>query len=431
MERLLLQKLIQWRDKTNRLPLILNGARQVGKTYLLEEFGQRFYENTVRINLEADIQARDLFEGDLNPQRILSFLETHTTQRILPDKTLLILDEIQASERALTSLKSFAEEAPQYHIAAAGSLLGVAVNREKYSFPVGKVDELTLYPLDFEEFLMALGKQQLIEQIRQHFTANEKMPNTLHEDALALWRQYLVVGGMPAVVREFIQTGSLVGLNSIQQHILNEYIADMAKYSPATTAVKIRACYNSIPQQLAKDNKKFQYKVVQRGGTATIFGESIEWLNYAGVVLKCQQVEKALVPLAAYADLSNFKLYMSDVGMLTMKAGMPASLILSPLTIDNTFMGAIAENYVAQALASKNLPLYYWRNQNTAELDFLLSENEDIVPVEVKKGTNTRAKSLNQYIITYHPKLALRISQKNFGLENNIRSVPFYAVFCL
>ena len=431
MRRKIMDSLCEWKTQKGRMPLVLNGARQVGKTYILEEFGRQYYANTVRFNMEADPRARMVFEDDLNPQTIILQLESISSQRILPNETLLILDEIQASERALTALKSFCEQAPEYHICAAGSMLGVAVHREKYSFPVGKVNELQLFPLDFEEFLWAMSKQSLAEQICLHTQTNTKMPSALHEEALALWRQYMVVGGMPAVVEEYVQSNSIVRIADIQQRILNEYVADMAKYASPATSVKIRSCYNSIPAQLAKENHKFQYKVVQRGGSATIFGESIEWLNYAGIVLKCQEVDNAVIPLAAYADLGDFKLYMSDVGLLTMKSGMPSSLILSPLPVDNTFMGAIAENYVAQALAARQIPLYYWRNSNTAELDFLWAQDTRIIPIEVKKGLHTRAKSMNQFRLTYHPEVAIRISQKNFGLEEGIRSIPFYAVFCM
>jgi len=431
MRRKIMDSLCEWRVKEGRMPLILNGARQVGKTYILEEFGQQYYNNTVRFNLEADTRAKMVFEDELNPQTIIMQLETISSQRILPNETLLILDEIQASERALTALKSFCEQAPEYHVCAAGSMLGVAVHREKFSFPVGKVDELQLFPLDFEEFLWALSQESLVKQIRTHADTNTKMPPALHEEALALWRQYLVVGGMPAVVSQYVQTNSIVRIADIQQRILNEYIADMAKYASPATSVKIRACYNSIPAQLAKENHKFQYKVVQRGGSSTIFGESIEWLQFAGIVHKCQEVENALIPLAAYMELGDFKIYMSDVGLLTMKSGMPSSLLLSSIPVDNTFMGAIAENYVAQALAARHIPLYYWRNSNTAELDFLWQQETQVIPVEVKKGLHTRAKSMNQFRQTYHPDLAIRISQKNFGMEDGIRSIPFYAVFCM
>jgi predicted AAA+ superfamily ATPase len=371
------------------------------------------------------------FENNIAPQRIIEFLETTVNDRIIPTETLLILDEIQSCERALLSLKTFCEEAPQYHIAAAGSLLGVAINRERYSFPVGKVNELSLFPLDFEEYLWALNKKMLADEIRKHFIQNESMPVALHEEAMEIYRKYLVTGGMPAVVDEYVDSGSLVNLAVIQSQIVNEYIADMSKYASSTSSVKIRSCYNSMPAQLAKENKKFQYKTVQHGGTATIFGEAIEWLNFAGIVLKCQKINHGVIPLAVYSDLADFKLYMSDTGILTMKSGMPAQLILTATNEDNTFMGALAENYVAQALSANKYPLYYWKNDNTAEVDFVLQQEDKVIPIEVKKGLHVRSKSLGIFDSRYDCPYKIRISQKNFGFENNIKSVPMYAVFCI
>jgi predicted AAA+ superfamily ATPase len=310
-------------------------------------------------------------------------------------------------------------------------LLGVAVNREKYSFPAGKVDELSMYPMDFEEFLWAMNRTTLSHEIQDHFNQDSSMPNALHNDAMELYRKYLVVGGMPAAVKEFIETGSFLTVKDLQGRISNEYIADMAKYAHPTTTVKIRACYNSIPAQLAKENIKFQYKTVQRVGTATIFGESIEWLVYAGIGLKCQKIAHGYMPVSAYADLSDFKLYMSDAGMLTMKSGMATQTILSPLEEDNMFLGMISENYVAQALVCNGIPLFYWKNENTAELDFVLQIAGEVVPVEVKKGKRTKSASLNMFMKHYKCNLAIRISAKNFGFENKIKSVPLYAVWCL
>ncbi|MDD4760920.1 MAG: ATP-binding protein, partial [Bacteroidaceae bacterium] len=253
----------------------------------------------------------------------IQFLEAAKEQKITAGKTLLIFDEIQACERALTSLKYFYEQTPEYHVVAAGSLFGVALNRQKYSFPVGKVNEMNMYPLDFEEFLWAMNREQLAEEIKTHYAQNSAMPEALHQIALELYKQYFIVGGMPAAIVSFITTNSFVKVQPIQNNILNEYIADMAKYAEPATSIKIRACYNSIPAQLAKENTKFQYKVVQRGGTATIFGEAIEWLIFAGVVLKCQRLEHGYIPINAYSDLSNFKMYMGDIGMLTLRSEVP------------------------------------------------------------------------------------------------------------
>jgi len=431
MKRKALKQLDDWKKKSGRMPLIVNGARQVGKTYLIKEFGEQHFKNTVYFNLETNLAVNSYFETDLNPLRIIQYLETASGQRIIPEETLLVLDEIQSCPRALTALKTFCEEAPEYFIVCAGSLLGVAVNRESYSFPVGKVDEIQLFPMDFEEFLMALDEDLLVDEIRTHFAADLKMPEILHNKALDYYKQYLIVGGMPAVVKEFVQTKSLLGATEIQGRIQNEYIADMAKYASTTTSVKIRACYNSVPVQLAKENKKFQYKIVQRGGTATVFGESIEWLNFAGVVLKCQKAEHGYMPVAVYADLSDFKLYMSDVGLLTSKSGMAQQTILSSIEEDNGFLGALSENYVAQALAANKHSLFYWKSENTAELDFVLQIEGNVIPVEVKKGNRTKSVSMNMFLKKYNCPYAIRISKKNFGFENNIKSVPLYAVFCL
>jgi len=431
MKRKVLEQFISWKNSPKRMPLVVNGARQVGKTFIIKEFGKLHFSNVVYVNLETNLAVNSYFETDITPLRIIQFLETATNTRIIAGETLIVLDEIQSCARALTSLKTFCEEAPEFHIVAAGSLLGVAVNRENFSFPVGKVDEISMFPMDFEEFLWATDKVKLGEEIRNHFGTIQAFPEILHIQALELYKQYLIVGGMPAVVREFIETKSLITATEIQGRILNEYIADMAKYATATTSVKIRACYNSIPAQLAKENKKFQYKTVQKGGTASIFGEAIEWLNFAGVVLKSQKINHGFLPIAVYADLSDFKLYMGDVGMLTMKSGMPHQLIMSDIEEDNGFLGMLSENYVAQALISNGFPLYYWKNENTAELDFVLQIEGKVIPVEVKKGNRTKSISMIMFVDKYNCPYSIRISKKNFGFENNIKSVPFYAVFCI
>jgi predicted AAA+ superfamily ATPase len=431
MIRTALKQLENWKNKTPRMPLIVNGARQVGKTYLIKEFGEQYFKNTIYFNLETNLAVNSYFETDIQPLRIIQYLETASGQRIIPEETLLVLDEIQSCPRALTALKTFCEEAPEYYIICAGSLLGVAVNRENYSYPVGKVDEIQLFPMDFEEFLNALSENLLVDEIRSHYAADLKMPEILHNKALDYYKKYLIVGGMPAVVKDFVQTKSLLGATEIQGRIQNEYIADMAKYASASTSVKIRACYNSIPVQLAKENKKFQYKIVQRGGTATIFGESIEWLNFAGVIIKCQKAEHGYMPVSVYADLSDFKLYMSDVGFLTSKSGMAQQTILSSIEEDNGFLGALSENYVAQALTANKHTLFYWRNEHTAELDFILQIDGKVVPVEVKKGNRTKSVSMNMFLKKYDCSYAIRISKKNFGFENQIKSVPLYAVFCV
>lgn len=431
MKRKITNDLLVWKNDKNRKPLIVNGARQVGKTFALMQFAQDCFETVIYLNMEIETELKTFLDNDINPKKIIQYIELIKHQKITPENTLIFFDEIQASERALTSLKYFNEQTPEYNIVAAGSLLGVAVNREKYSFPVGKVDELYLFPLDFEEFLWAMNHETIAEHIREHYASLKPMNDALHKLALTLYKQYLVIGGMPAAVKNFVETNSYVNVQIIQNNIINEYIADMAKYADTATSVKIRACYNSIPAQLAKENRKFQYKIVQKGGTATIFGESIEWLNFAGTILKCQKITQGTIPIAVYSYFPDFKLYMADVGMLTLKSRIPGQMILDENNENNAFMGMVTENYVAQAFAVKRIPLYYWKNDNSAEVDFVLQQDRNVIPVEVKSGSNVRSKSLMIFVKQYNCPHAIRISQKNFGFENNIKSVPLYAVFCI
>jgi predicted AAA+ superfamily ATPase len=431
MKRKITEAFLQWKQSKDRKPLIVNGARQIGKTYSILEFGMSEYKNIVHLNLEKNKVAANIFEDDLTPSVLVQKLESFTEDRILPGTTLMFFDEIQACERALTSLKYFCEDAPQYHIIAAGSLLGVAVNREKYSFPVGKVDELNMYPLDFEEFLWAMGKEIFVEEIKTHFEQNLTLAEPLHKLGLDLFYKYCIVGGMPAVVNNFLKYNSFLTIQDELAKIMNEYLADMSKYAAPATSVKIRACYDSIPAQLSKENRKFQYKIAMKGGTASIFGESIDWLLSAGIVLKCRKIEQGVMPLKGQVDFSDFKLYMSDTGMLTMHSAFPYQLIVNSIEVDNGFLGGLAENFVAQDFANKRIPLYYWKSGESAEVDFVVQSGIDIIPIEVKKGRHNRAISLSNFVKRYNCPYSIKISQKNFGFENNIRSVPFYALFCL
>ena len=431
MKRKILSELLAWKNRNHRMPLVLSGARQVGKTYIVSQFGKENFENTIYLNMEIEQSLSRFLETEMSPDKILRFIEILKAEKITAGRTLIFFDEIQASERALNSLKYFSEQTPQYHIVAAGSLLGVAVNREKYSYPVGKVEELTLYPLDFEEFLWAAGKTELATEIRLHYSENSMMPEALHAMAINMYKTYFITGGMPAAITDYIESNSLITVQQTQNTIFNQYIADMAKYADSSTSVKIRACYNSIPAQLAKENTKFQYKVVRRGGTAAIFGEAIDWLISAGIALKCQRLEHGLIPIDAYADLSDFKLYMGDIGMLTLRSGMPLQIILSEINEDNTYLGAMTENYVAQALATNGHRLYYWQSDGKAEVDFILQSEKGAVPVEVKTGRRTRSKSLGVFAEKYSSPYSIRISKKNFGFENGIKSIPLYAVFCI
>ncbi|MCL2201715.1 MAG: ATP-binding protein [Oscillospiraceae bacterium] len=432
MRRKVYERFLNWKNKSSgRMPLLVYGARQVGKTHSIRQFGQREYYNMAYFNLEFNQAVSSYFSENIDPGRIIRFLETESNERILPGKTLIVFDEIQSCERALTSLKYFNENAPEYHIIGAGSLLGVAINREQYSFPVGNVDFVTMFPMDFEEFLWSLDELRLAEDIRNSFESNVPMPRGLHEKALELLRQYLITGGMPRAVLTYKDSGSFLPVSDVHSKILSDYLADMSKYATNTESVKIRAAFDSIPVQLAKDNKKFQYKLAQKGGTASIFGAAIDWLEFAGVVLKCERLEHGTVPILVYRDLSSFKLYMGDTGLLSTKSGIPHSVVLSAGSVDNTFLGAICENYVAQALSCNGHDLHYWTSNGIAELDFVIQKNAEVIAVEVKAGIRTKSRSLNLFTEKYSPAYSIRISSKNFGFENNIKSVPLYAVFCV
>ena len=429
MKRDLINKLIDWKASSNRKPLIIHGARQVGKTYLVKEFGKQYYDNTIYVNFETNKELSSQIDDSIDAKYIINKLELFYGEKIIPGKTLIFFDEIQANERALTSLKYFCEDAPQYHVAAAGSLLGVAVNRQRYSFPVGKVETMTLYPFDFEEFLWARERAALAEDIRTAFETLEPLPEGLHQQAVELYREYLIVGGMPACVKAFLQEKSFLDVSLVQSQIIDNYVADMAKYASASDTVKIRACYQSIPAQLAKENRKFQYKVVQKGGSATIFGASIEWLNLAGVVLKCQKISHAYEPVSVHMELASFKLYMGDVGLLTMKSGIAQQTVLSDM--ENQFLGALAENYVAQQLTARGYELFYWESDGSAELDFVLQKGREIIGIEVKSGLNVRSRSLSVFNGKYQPAYNIRFSLRNFGQVDNLKSVPLYAAFCV
>ena len=426
-----MKDLIAWKSKVNRLPLILYGARQVGKTYILKEFAQKYYSDYVYINFEQMTFAKEIFEKELFPDKIIFQLEMYLKTSIIPEQTLIILDEIQVCERALTSLKYFAEQADDYNVVAAGSLLGVAINREKYSFPVGKIEMLNLFPLDFEEFLWELNGKSLSENIRKNVLSGEPLPTFMHEEALELYRTYLVTGGMPAAILDYSKNRNFENVRQIQENIINSYISDMAKYASASETAKIRIAYDSLPAQLAKENKKFQFKLLKKGASVSNFGVALDWLELAKIIIKCKKVEQIKKPLEGYIDLSSFKLYMGDIGLLTYKAGlMPEDLMTNSNEISE-YRGGLTENYVAQALLTNKYALYYWESEGKAEIDFVILRDNKIIPVEVKSNDNVRARSLSVFCQRFEPEYSIRISTKNIGVENNIRSIPLYAAFCI
>lgn len=430
MERKMSEKLRKWKEDKDRMPLIINGARQVGKTYCLLTFGKENYKNVAYVNFEDNKEVVKIFEKDFNTERIIMELSINLGITIFKEDTLIILDEIQACESALTSLKYFSENAPEYHICAAGSLLGVAINRKKYSFPVGKVKLLTLYPLDFEEFLWALGKRELANLIRKHYKENNEF--TLHEKAMEFYRLYLVVGGMPKSIIEYLDKKDMDFVNVILKDINNSYIADMAKYANNTETVKIMAVYNTIAAQLAKEYKKFQYKLIKSGARANEYETAINWLNASGIVNSCIKVKEGKLPLSAYVETESFKVYLTDIALLCNKFAIPYLAVLTTNNNINDFKGALTENYVSSALIFAGLQPYYWESDGKAEIDFVIQDKfGNIVPIEVKSSENVKSKSLNIFINKYNIDYSIRISSKNFGLENNIKSVPLYAVFCL
>lgn len=430
MERKIINDLIKWRQSENRKPLIIHGARQVGKTYIVKQFGKEYYDNLIYVNFETNQEISSQISDSIDAKYIINKLELFYGEKIIPGKTLIFFDEIQANERALTSLKYFCEDAPQYHIIAAGSLLGIAINRKNYSFPVGKVQMVNMYPLSFQEFLIAIGRKNLISEIQMHFTNNKKMDKDIHELCLKLYRTYLVVGGMPEAIQTYLTQQKTIAAIDVQAEILSSYERDMTKYAHNSLSNKIISAFDSIPVQLAKDNPKFQYKVISKGGTSSIFGEAILWLKNSGIV---NQVYKAAaeIPLEMHKDLTSFKLYMSDVGLFVNKARYPLYQIDLSSQPTMIAMGPLTEHYVANELRINGYETYYWESNGKAELDFMIQKDTDIIPIEVKTSTHTKSRSLDLYMKTYHPRYAIRISEKNFGFENNIKSVPLYAVFCI
>lgn len=432
MKRSIMDQLVEWAVQRIRKPLLLYGARQTGKTYILDELAKAtFPGDCVRFDLERDSRARQAFEPDLEPRNLIRRLAQASGRQIDPERTLLILDEIQSSNRALASLKYFCEDMPQLHVAAAGSLLGVAVNQQGFSMPVGKVHTLTLHPMSFDEFLDAVGDGELIAEISDCY--DRAAPFYLHDAMLERFWQYLIVGGMPEAVSRFARNGSFSEVREVQAGITDLYVADMAKYATPVETARIRDTWNSIPAQLAKENHKFQYKLVRSGGRASVYSPAIAWLLTAGLVERCMRVSSGRLPLAMHEDVSSFKMYTSDTGLLAARAELDPAMVLDAERRRRIELGGIVENYVAQMLAANGIPLRYWTSGNTAEVDFVMQtgDSDAGVPIEVKSSDNTRSRSLAVYRDKYAPDEAIRLSTKNFGIDGGVRSVPLYAAFCV
>lgn len=431
MYRKIMKFLEEWKEKKYRKPLILQGARQVGKTYSILEFGRTYYENVAYFNFETNPRLNETFEESIHSDYLIPILSHIAGQTIVREKTLIVFDEVQLCERALTSLKYFCEDAPDYHIVAAGSLLGVAVNRAKFSFPVGKVDMKTLYPMDMEEFMLACGEKALATQIKKCFERDTPLPSALHDAAMQLYRQYLVVGGMPECVKQFAETKDYILIRHTQNTILASYLNDMSKYNNLNEIKKTRLTYDNITVQLSKKNTRFQYKLIKKGGRASEFENAIEWLCLSGIVSRVYKVEQIKKPLENYRDIDAFKIYVSDLGLLLAKKDLAANDILYMGEELNDFKGGMAENYVNVQLSMNGYNTYYWESPRGAEIDFIIQRDGQLIPVEVKSADNTRAKSLKVYMDTYKPAYAIKLSAKNFSFEDGKKTVPLYAAFCI
>lgn len=427
MYRKIVSKLENWKKDKNRKPLILLGARQVGKTWMMKEFGKTSYDNVAYVNCDEEPLAKTMFEADYNISRILLVVQAITGIKVEPGKTLLIFDEIQEALRGLHCLKYFCENAPEYHVMAAGSLLGVTLGH-KESYPVGKVNMLRMHPMDFEEFLLAVGEKQLLDILKGHDWGLLEIMKPKYVNML---RQYYYVGGMPEVVRAYSENKDLKEVNDIQSEILESYRRDISKHASKTEVVRINQVFDSIPSQLAKKNKKFIYGAIKQGARAAQYELAIQWLIDAGIIHKVPRVSVLKMPLKAYEDISGFKLFMLDCGLLGRMAGAPASQVLASDNAFTEYKGAFTEQFVHQQLTANGISAYYWSNdKTTAEIDFVIQSEERVIPIEVKAEENVRAKSMSEYIRN-NPELNLkgvRVSMKGYIDQEWMENVPLYAI---
>lgn len=425
MKRDAIKELRKWKDSADRKPLIMLGARQVGKTWLMREFARDAYTNCAYVNFEDNEVFKELFANDFDIRRIISAIQWSTGVTV-DENTLIVFDEIQEAPRGITALKYFAEKAPRYHVIAAGSLLGIAMHRND-SFPVGKVDFLHLHPLSFLEFLDAIGESRMANLLRSE---DWEMITAFRDTFESRLRQYYFVGGMPAVVSAFIADGNPENVRNVQKNILEAYERDFSKHAPAIEIPRIRMVWNSIPSQLAKENRKFIYGAVKDGARAKDFELAIEWLKDAGLVHKVNRCKKALLPLKAYEDFSAFKLFMSDIGLMAAMSDVPSQSILNGNTLFSGFKGALTEQYVLQQLKTDpSLSIYYWSADNSrGEIDFLLQNGDKIIPVEVKAEENLQAKSLKAFVEKNPGLKGVRLSMSPYREQEWMVNCPLYAI---
>lgn len=425
MKRFIMEKLINWKNDKDRKPLILKGARQVGKTYILKEFGENYYENVAYFNFDHDDSLSELFSNTKDPKRIIEQLSLANGKKINENTTLIIFDEIQECPNALNSLKYFCEEASEYHVACAGSLLGIRLS--KTSFPVGKVDFLTLYPMTFSEFLIADNKENLVEVMKQTKDITP-IPKIFEDQLIEKLKVYYIIGGMPEAVYSWINDKDIEKVNIIQKNILDSYENDFAKYMKSNEANKVSLIWNGIPSQLAKENKKFIYQVIKKGARAREYEGALNWLNDANLVLKCYLVNKCAFPLKAYYDLSAYKIYMNDVGLLRRMSNLDSKIILEGNKLFEEFKGAFTENYVANALnyLLNETPNYYTFDRN--EIDFVIQKNNEIIPIEVKSDKTINHNSLTKYNANNDNQISICFSLKNLNKEGKIINIPLYYI---
>lgn len=428
MERLLMKELITWKNKNKRKPILLKGARQVGKTWLMKEFGRSCFSNVVYINFDRKPALRSIFLEDFDVKRILRMLNIESGERIMPEKTLIIFDEIQEAPEAIASLKYFCEDASEYPIVAAGSLLGVAVHKG-ISFPVGKIETLQVYPMSYVEFLMAMGEESLADLLLDGELSSLKP----FADRYAHWlKLYYYIGGMPEAVSDYAENGDIVSVRAIQNTILELYESDFGKRVEKDELLKVRLVWNSIPLQLAKENKKFFFGQIKKGARLKDFESAIEWLLDCGLIYKVYRVEKPGMPLKAYIDFSAYKIFMVDVGLLAAMSGLSADTLLNGNSLFTEFKGALAEQFVFQELKVSDAgEAYYFSASSHNEIDFMIQKGEQVVPIEVKAEENVKSKSLKAYADKYAPEKAVRFSMKSYKKEDWLINIPLYAVMNL
>lgn len=426
MRRFALEKLKKWKDSESRKPLIIRGARQVGKTWLMKEFGRECFENVAYVNFDSNVRMKGVFEGQIDIERIILAIEIETGVTIERENTLLIFDEIQEVPRALSSLKYFYENAPEYAIVAAGSLLGVAMHK-KTSFPVGKVDFMDLYPLNFQEFLCALGEERYVDILQGKDT---DMVNTFKDKYIDRLREYYYVGGMPEVVQTYVDTRNFKKVRELQKNLINYYQQDFSKHAEMNLVTRLNLVWNSIPMQLAKKNKKYIYGQVRKGARAKDFELAIQWLLDCGLIHKVQRINKPSLPLKAYMDLNAFKVFLLDIGLLIAMTDLDVKVILEGNKIFTEFKGALTEQYVLQQLISENgvMPYYYSATNSQGEIDFVVQGKTSVIPIEVKAEENLRAKSLKAFCDKYNPKFAVRTSMSDYRKQDWMTNIPLYNI---